>query len=323
MKTVLLFLILPVILDRIIGDPHSFPHPITYVGKTISKYEKYIRALGISLKVGGFILLILSLITVISIISLVILIAGKVSESLSIVISIYFLYTSLASRCLDIEARKVYDSLLKDKIEVSRIKLSYLVGRDTSSLTKEEVIKGTVETVAENTIDGILAPLMFIAIGIYFGYPVQFVFFYKTINTLDSMVGYKNEKYGEIGYASAKLDDIVNYIAARLGSIAMLFGAFLLRMDFKNGWKILKRDRRNHNSPNCAYPEAVVSGALNIRLGGTHTYFGKAVYKPTIGDANRAVKSEDIIYTIKIMYISEFILSILLTIVLLIIIGLK
>lgn len=312
MKVVVLFLIIPIFLDLILGDPHNIPHPIIYVGKTISKYEKWIRKSKVNLKVGGFFLMFFTVLTVVSATSVIVFLAGKLNELLAIVVSIYLIYTSLASRCLDVESRKVYCSLLQESIEASRIKLSYLVGRDTISLTEEEVIKGTVETVAENTIDGILAPLMFLSIGIYFGYPVQFVFFYKAINTLDSMVGYQNEKYGDIGYASAKLDDIVNYIPARVGSLSMLIGGLLLKMDFKNGWKILKRDRRNHKSPNCGYPESVVAGLLNIRLGGTHTYFGEEVYKPTIGDENRVVKPSDIVEAIKIMYFSEFILVVLL-----------
>lgn len=318
MKEVLLFLIIPVLLDLMLGDPHSFPHPITYIGKTISKYEKWIRKWNVNLKVGGFVLTIATTLTVVSVITVLLFLVGKLNEVVAIIVSVYLLYASLASKCLDVEAKKVYSSLSEAPIEESRTKLSYLVGRDTSGLTTEEVIKGTVETVAENTIDGILAPLIFIASGIYFGYPVQFVFFYKTINTLDSMVGYQNEKYGDIGYASAKLDDIVNYIPARIGSLCMLFGGLILKMDFKHGWKILKRDKRNHKSPNCAYPESTVAGLLNIRLGGTHTYFGEEVYKPTIGDENRAVKPQDIVDTIKIMYASEIILVILLIILLLV-----
>ncbi len=316
MKDILLFLIIPIALDLVLGDPHNFPHPIIYIGKTISKYEKWIRKSKINLKVGGFFLTILTTLTVISVISVIFLLVEKLNSIIAVILAIYLLYTSLASRCLDVEAKKVYCSLLEQSIETSRVKLSYLVGRDTSSLTREEVIKGTVETVAENTIDGILAPLIFIAIGIYFGYPVQFVFFYKTVNTLDSMVGYQNEKYGDIGYASAKLDDIVNYIPARIGGLCMLFGGLLLNMDSKNGWKILKRDKRNHKSPNCAYPESAVAGLLNIRLGGTHTYFGEEVYKPTIGDDSREVNPQDIVDTIKIMYASEFILVILIAIIL-------
>lgn len=311
MKIILIFLIIPVFLDILLGDPLNFPHPIIYIGKVISKYEKWIRKSQMNLKLGGFLLLISTIFTVLSVISITLFLLSKVSLVLSAVVSVYLLYTSLASKCLDLEARKVYFSLLNEDIDESRLKLSYLVGRDTTKLNREEVIKGTVETVAENTVDGILAPLMFIIIGIYFGYPVQFVFFYKTTNTLDSMVGYQNKKYKNLGFASAKLDDLLNYIPARIGSLFMLVGGLFLKMDFKNGFKILKRDRRNHKSPNCAYPEAAVAGLLNIKLGGTHTYFGEQVYKPTLGDSNQIIGSKHIIDTIKIMYASEMILLVI------------
>ena len=319
MKVILIFLIIPVILDILIGDPENFPHPIIYIGKVISKYEKWVRKSKVDLKLGGFLLLFLTIITVIGVITLILFLLSKVSVILATVASVYLLYTSLASKCLDVEAKKVYYSLLNYDIETSRLKLSYLVGRDTTQLTREEVIKGAVETVSENTIDGILAPLIFIAVGIYFGYPVQFVFFYKITNTLDSMVGYQNEKYKKLGFASAKLDDLVNYIPARIGSVCMLLAGLFLKMDFKNGIKILKRDKRNHKSPNCAYPEAAVAGLLNIRLGGTHTYFGEEVYKPTIGDANREVNPTDIIDTTRIIYVSEMILLAILIIFLILI----
>ena len=308
MRTALAFLIIPVVLDILFGDPAKIPHPIVYIGKLINRLEKWIRNSGMDLKMGGFLLLSLTLLIVISVFSMLQFAIGKINVTLQIIFIIYFLYTSLASKCLSEEARKVHHSLLTEDIVDSRVRLSYLVGRDTTILTREEVIKGTVETVAENTIDGVLAPLMFIAFGTLLGYPLQFAFFYKAINTLDSMVGYNNEKYGQLGFASAKMDDLVNFIPARIGSIMMLISGLLLKYDFKNGLKILLRDKRNHKSPNCAYPEAVVAGLLNIQLGGTHTYFGQEVYKPTIGDSNRTVDSEDIIISTRVMYASELIL---------------
>ena len=310
MKYILL-LIIPVILDMIIGDPPNFPHPIRYIGWIIKKYENIIRKSNINLKIGGFFLTGLTLITVTGVVTAILILAEKISYNLNLVISIYFLYTSLASKCLDVETRKVYKSLLKDDINESRKMLSYLVGRDTTSLSEEEVTRGAVETVAENTIDGVLAPLMFIGVGLYFETPVQFAFLYKSINTLDSMVGYINEKYKDIGFASAKLDDIANYIPARLGSCLMLIGGYLLGYNLKNGFKILKRDNRNHKSPNCGYPESVVAGLLNIQLGGINTYFGEKVYKPTIGDKNSEIVPSNIVETIKIMYASETIMVIL------------
>ena len=310
-------LIIPALLDILIGDPQDLPHPVRCIGLTIKRYEDLIRKSKINLKLGGFFLTGLSILTITGVISLILFIAEKINIYVHIVISIYLLYTAIASKCLDVETRKVHNSLLKEDINDSRKKLSYLVGRDTTNLTREEIIRGAVETVAENTIDGVLAPLMFIGIGMYFGYPVQFAFIYKTINTLDSMVGYMNEKYKDIGYASAKLDDIANYIPARIGSIMMLIGGTTLGYDVHNGLKILGRDCKNHKSPNCGYPESAVSGLLNIQLGGTNTYFGEKVYKPTIGDENLEIEPRNIIDTIRIMYASEIILVLLMCAILL------
>ncbi|WDV44812.1 adenosylcobinamide-phosphate synthase CbiB [Clostridiaceae bacterium M8S5] len=304
-----IMLTVAVILDLILGDPNGWPHPIIYIGKMIRSLESRIRKQKIiSEKLGGFILLILSVATVVAILSLMLYIAGKINNYVKIILSIYFIYTSLASRCLHVEALKVYDTLKSDDIKKARIQISYLVGRDTSSLTKEEITRATIETVAENTIDGILAPLLYIAIGFMIGYPVQLVYIYKTVNTLDSMVGYIQQPYKDIGYASARFDDVLNYLPARIGSIFMLLGGGLLKYNIKDGWKILLRDKRNHKSPNCGYPEAVVAGLLDIQLGGTNTYFGQKLYKPTLGDKKRNLQAHDIKSTVKIMY-SSFILA--------------
>lgn len=303
-------LIIAIILDFILGDPPQIPHPIRYIGKTIKVYENMIRKQkNINLKFGGFMLLILSLITVMLVVSLIIYVSKEIHQYLNIIISVYLTYTALAAKCLSIETKKVYKALKNNDLKESRKMLSYLVGRDTTNLSKKEVIRGTVETIAENTIDGILAPIFFFVIGIVFNAPIQMIFLYKTINTLDSMVGYIQEPYKEIGFASAKVDDLANYIPARVGSIFMLIAGGLIGYDFKNGYKILKRDRRNHKSPNCGYPESAVAGLLKIQLGGTNTYFGQRLYKPTMGDSIEDLKSENIIDTIKIMYGSEIIMA--------------
>lgn len=319
MENIIFFLLIPVFLDLLFGDPVKIPHPVVYMGRLINFYEKRIRKSSVELKIGGFLLLAFTLLTVVSVITILQFLLGKVSEILQTIFTIYFLYTSLASKCLGDEGVKVYESLLTEDISQSRKRLSYLVGRDTTTLTKSDVIKGTVETIAENTIDGVLAPLLAIAVGIFFGCPLQFAYIYKTINTLDSMVGYNNEKYSDLGYASAKCDDLVNLIPARIGSISMLLSGLVLKYNFKNGLKILLRDKRNHKSPNCAYPEAVVAGLLDVELGGTHTYFGEEVYKPTIGDDNRPVREKDILDTVSVMYGSEIITLLVCLIILLVI----
>ncbi|MBS4535166.1 cobalamin biosynthesis protein CobD [Clostridium sp. D2Q-14] len=303
-----LLLLSAIILDYILGDPYSFPHPIIYVGKMIGFYEKQIRRNMTNLKLGGFILLILSLVTVVLVIHGILIVAGLISNMIKSVLMVYFIYTLLAAKCLNLEAKKVYDEIIIGNVEKARIKISYLVGRDTSSLSLEEINRATIETVAENTIDGVLAPVFYVFLGFLVGYPLEIMFLYKTVNTLDSMVGYIQEPYKDIGFASAKLDDILNYIPARIGSIFMVIAGGIMGYDIKNGFRILKRDRLNHKSPNCGYPESAIAGLLNIQLGGSNIYFGEQVYKPTLGDKSRTLKAEDILSTIKIMYMSEILL---------------
>ncbi|WP_130805344.1 adenosylcobinamide-phosphate synthase CbiB [Senegalia massiliensis] len=299
---------LALILDFLFGDPYFIPHPIVYIGKLISYIENKIRKSKIDLKTGGFLLLILVLMIVFIIISTILFIANKIHPVFNIVITIYLLYTSLAAKCLRDEGIKIYKVLKKGDIKKARILISYLVGRDTENLSEKEITRATVETIAENTIDGVLAPLFYIFIGFLVGMPVQFVFLYKSINTLDSMVGYTNKKYKDIGYFSAKLDDVVNFIPARIGSFFMILVG-LLKYDIKNGFKIFIRDRFNHKSPNAGFPESAVAGLLNIQIGGENIYFGEKIYKPTIGDKNRTLEIEDINRTINIMYISEILFS--------------
>lgn len=301
----IIILFIAVVLDLTFGDPYFIPHPITYIGKLIGLIEKRIRKSKISLKLGGLFLLILSTLTVWIVITGILWVANMLHSVLKYSITIYLLYTSLAAKCLRVEVMKVYNALKKEDILEARKYISYLVGRDTSQLDIHEITRAGVETTAENTIDGVLAPLFYIVIGMLFGFPVQFVFLYKTINTLDSMVGYIQEPYKEIGFFSAKMDDLVNYIPARIGSIFMLIGGFLLGYDLKNGLQVLLRDRRNHKSPNCGYPESAVAGLLRIQIGGTNQYFNDTIIKPRIGDNLTPLKPQHILETIRIMHASE------------------
>lgn len=205
------------------------------------------------------------------------------------ILEVFWMYQILAMKSLKTESMKVFDALMQKDINQARKRLSWLVGRDTEILSSEEVIKADVETIAENTTDGVIAPMIFMAIG---GAPLGFA--YKAINTLDSMVGYRNEKYRYFGTASARTDDAANFIPARIAGILMVVSAFLLRYDGKNAWKCFLRDRNKHLSPNSAQTESACAGALGIQLGGTHDYFGKAVEKPTIGDERRQPISADI-----------------------------
>lgn len=306
-------------LDLIIGDPYSFPHPVRFIGKLISFVEKQIRKIATSdkaLKIAGFFLWFV--------------VVGVTLGSTSIVLRLfqfnkitYFLvnsiliYTTLATKCLKDESEKIYKVLKTGDLDKSRIQLSYIVGRDTTNLSEKEIVRATVETVAENTVDGIIAPLFYGFIG---GAPLAMA--YKAINTLDSTVGYKNDKYYYLGFASAKIDDIANYIPARLGVLLLSIGSLFVGFNFKDALKIGIRDRKNHKSPNCAFSEGAVAGALGIQLGGTNVYFGKEVYKPTIGDKKREIEIEDIVRTNKIMYSSSIISIIIFTTFYYLVIGL-
>ena len=298
-------------LDLIIGDPYSFPHPVRYIGKLISIVEKQIRKITSSdkgLKIAGFFLWFIVVGATFGITTLVLQLF-KFNKLAYFIVNTILIYTTLATKCLKDESVKIYKVLKTGDLEKSRIQLSYIVGRDTKNLNEKEIVRATVETVAENTVDGIIAPLFYGFIG---GAPLAMS--YKAVNTLDSTVGYKNDKYYYLGFASAKIDDIANYIPARLGVILLPLGSLFTGFNFKDALKIGIRDRKNHKSPNCAFSEGAVAGALGIQLGGTNVYFGKEVYKPTIGDKTREIEIEDIVRTNKIMYSSSIISIIIFTV---------
>ena len=306
------------VLDLIIGDPYSFPHPVRYIAKIIKITENIIRKFAKSekaLKVASFILWFVVVATTYIVTYTVLALCKKLSGDTGyIILNSIIIYTTLATKCLKDEAVKIYNILKEDDIEKARIQVSYIVGRDTTTLNKQEIIRATVETVAENTVDGIISPMFYAFIG---GAPLAMA--YKAVNTLDSMVGYKNEKYLNLGFASAKIDDIANFIPARISLLLMTIASLLLGYNYKQSFKIGYRDRKNHKSPNCAYSEGAVAGALDIQLGGTNVYFGKEVYKPTIGDKIREIESEDIMNTNKIMYMSSLVGMIVFTSILLVV----
>ena len=306
------------VMDLIIGDPYSFPHPVRYIAKLIKVTENIIRKFAKSdkaLKACSFILWFVvvwtTFVVTFGVLNRFKDLFGDIGY---IILNSIIIYTTLATKCLKDEAVKIYNILKEDDIEKARIQVSYIVGRDTTTLNKQEIIRATVETVAENTVDGIISPMFYAFIG---GGPLAMA--YKAVNTLDSMVGYKNEKYLNLGFASAKIDDIANFIPARISLLLMTIASLLLGYNYKQAFKIGYRDRKNHKSPNCAYSEGAVAGALDIQLGGTNIYFGKEVYKPTIGDKIREIESEDIINTNKIMYMSSLVGMIVFTSILLVV----
>ena len=295
-------------LDLIIGDPYSFPHPVRFIGKLISIVEKYIRKITSTdrgLKIAGFFLWFITVGVTFGVTYFVVNLF-KFNNFAYFIVNSILIYTTLATKCLKDESTKIYKVLKTGGIEKSRVQLCYIVGRDTTHLNEKEIVRATVETVAENTVDGIIAPLFYGFIG---GAPLAMA--YKAVNTLDSTVGYKNDKYYYLGFASAKIDDIANYIPARLGVILLPLGSLFTGFNFKDALKIGIRDRKNHKSPNCAYPEGAAAGAMKIMLGGTNIYFGEVIEKPTIGDNIRPIDREDIKLCNKLMIFSEILFFII------------
>ena len=294
------------ILDLIFGDPHWLPHPICLIGNLIGFLEKNLRRLlapgKTALLLGGALMVVIVLSLSFAVPYAVLMLAEQVSPWLRFALETVMFYQIFATKCLRDESMKVYTALHNNDLEDARVKLSWIVGRDTKELTAEEVTKGAVETVAENTADGIIAPMFYMFIG---GAPLAFL--YKGINTMDSMVGYKNDKFLYFGRCAAKLDDVANFIPARITGILMILASYFLNMNAAGAWKIFWRDRYNHLSPNSAMTESVAAGALNIQLGGDHYYFGKLVHKDTIGDNIRPVVAEDIVAVNNLLYMTAVI----------------
>lgn len=310
----LVALVMGYILDLIFGDPYWMPHPVRFIGNLISILEKVIRRFMPKTKRGeyiGGIILTVMVVSISMVIPLVIILMAKsINTYLALTVETFMCYQILATKSLKVESMKVYDELEKNDLPSARKAVSMIVGRDTKDLTFSGVAKAAVETVAENTSDGIIAPMIFIAIG---GAPMGF--FYKAINTMDSMVGYKNEKYMNFGRFAAKLDDVVNYLPARISAYQMILSSFFLRYDYKNAFKIYKRDRYNHASPNSAQTESVCAGALDVQLAGNAYYFGKLYEKPTIGDDIREINYDDIKKANRLLYCTSFISIVIISII--------
>lgn len=292
-------ILLGFILDTIIGDPYKLPHPIRWIGSFISILEKLCRKIAKSntmLMILGAILVFI-VVFVSGGITLLVLKLASFNKYAYLIVSSVICYYMLAGKSLKTESMKVYKAFENNDTEGARKAVSMIVGRDTQSLTKEGIIKAAVETVAENSSDGVVAPLIYMLI---FG-PVGGVV-YKAVNTMDSMIGYVEEKYFYIGKFAAKLDDVLNYIPARISGILVIISAFILRYDYKNAFRIFKRDRRKHASPNSAQTESAMAGALGVQLAGDATYFGVVHKKSYIGDKKREIENEDIKRANDIMY---------------------
>ena len=292
------------VLDALFGDPAWLPHPVVYMGKAISRLEKFLRPrlpktpqgellggaiVAFCLPVGTFLLT-----------GLVCWGAARLHPLLGLAVQMFWCGQALAARGLVQESTNVYKELKKPDLPGARKAVSRIVGRDTAELTAEGVTKAAVETVAENASDGVIAPLLYMLIG---GAPLALT--YKAINTMDSMLGYKNEKYLYFGRVPAKLDDVANYIPSRLAGLLWVAAAALTGNSARGAWKIWRRDRRRHASPNSAQTESACAGALGVQLAGPAYYFGEYYAKPTIGDALRPIEPEDILRANQMMYVAS------------------
>ena len=306
------------VLDLLIGDPHFIPHPVRLIGSLISFCDKRLNCdagYNISEKKINLIkykrgmLLAFTVIFATFAISVIIIVAAySINLYAGVIAEAVMTWQILATKCLRVESMRVYDALRTDGVDAGRRAVSMIVGRDTSVLDAAGVTRAAVETIAENTSDGVIAPMLYTAIG---GPVLGFV--YKAVNTMDSMLGYKNDKYMYFGRFAARLDDVVNFIPARISAYLMIAAAFIggRQFDGRNAYRIFKRDRFNHASPNSAQTESVCAGALRVQLAGDAVYFGKLVKKKYIGDRLREIEYEDIKRANRLMYITAFLCELL------------
>lgn len=292
------------VLDLIFGDPRQIYHPIRIIGNLIAVLEKGIRKVFPKTSkgelAGGTVLVVLVVLICTAVPAALLGLAAWIHPVVYWLLASFWCWQILATKSLKTESMKVYAPLKEGDLPAARRAVAMIVGRDTERLTEEGVAKAAVETVAENTSDGIVAPLIFLALG-----GPALGFFYKAVNTMDSMVGYKNERYLYFGRTAARLDDVLNFLPSRISAWLMILAAAFLGMDGKNAKRIYLRDRRNHASPNSAQTEAVMAGALRVQLAGDAWYFGELYKKPTIGDPFRAVEPEDIVRANRLMYLTS------------------
>jgi adenosylcobinamide-phosphate synthase len=297
------------VLDLILGDPQWFPHPVRLMGKLISALQGLLRKVGSSpswLRFAGVLLAAIPCGAAYLVATLLIHWATTLSWMAGMVCSALLAYTTLAARDLHVETRKVLRALEAEDLPRARRELSFLVGREPAHLEEPEILRALVETVAENISDGVIAPLFYLALG-----GPAWAMTYKAINTLDSMVGYKDEKYRHIGWASARLDDAANFLPARLSGFLIALSSSILGGPGKDSLRILLRDHARHPSPNSAWPEAAMAGALGIQLGGLNYYFGQPQEKPLIGDRKKVIERRHVREAWKILYLSSFLMLLL------------
>jgi adenosylcobinamide-phosphate synthase len=297
-------LIAAVILDFLFGDPSWWPHPVRGIGWLCTRCEQLTRRWFANLYLGGTITATVVIFVTCLAVYLTVAMAMALSPTVGAIVAVVVLYTALAARDLLRHAIAVYNRLQpRGTLEGARGAVAMIVGRDTGQLSREGVVRACIETVAENMVDGVTAPLFFAVLGSLLsgdngigaiGGAAVGAYFYKAINTMDSMIGYRNERYLKFGRVAARLDDVANFMPARVSAVCIIVAAFFLKLDYREAARILRRDRLNHNSPNSGHTEAAVAGALGIRLGGPSSYFGTMVDKPYLGDGQRPPTADDI-----------------------------
>jgi adenosylcobinamide-phosphate synthase len=287
-------------LELLLGDPHGMPQPVILIGAIINRLEILFASVFNDRRLAGVLLAGLTLLITGLLAYGMLWLAADIHPVAGLVVAIWLAYTTLALRALHRESREVVRFLEQKRLVDARRSLSMIVGRETSTLDEGGVLRACIETVAENTSDGVVAPLFYLSIG----GPVLAIL-YKAAGTLDSMVGYRDDRYRELGWASARIDDLLNLLPARLTGMLMVLAALLCGLDFRGAWRIMLRDARKHDSLNAGFPEAAVAGALGVRLGGPAVYFGEQVDKPTLGDDLRPVTIADYYSTLRLMYLSS------------------
>jgi len=292
-------LLVAIIVDLIIGDPNFYPHPVVIIGRGINLLERLLRKIFVNKleRIAGLILSIIIISSTFVVVDKLLDVAYYLNYYLGVTAEIWILAATFAIKGLAQAGMSIYQPLVEGNLEVARKKLDGIVGRDTAGLSAEEIIRGAIETLAENTSDGIIAPLFYAVIG---GAPAAMA--YKAVNTLDSMLGYKNEEYQYFGWAAAKIDDLANWIPARLTAFLFVIAAFLTGDNWQGAKKIIFRDATKHPSPNAGFPEAAVAGALNLKLGGINYYQGQESFRAHLGTGTEEFRSHQIKDTIEFIY---------------------
>jgi len=289
------------LLDLLVGDPPGWPHPIRFLGRFIERWEEVLyrpRVLeGALFWLGVIGTALAAVLGVLGVVGILPRLAGAA-------VLAYFVYAGLATRGLHYESRRVEEALARGSLDEARSRLAMVVGRDTTELGPEEIRRAVIETVAENLADGVVAPMFF---TLLLGLPGLFL--YKAVNTMDSMVGYKNYRYGRFGLVAARADDAVNFLPARLTALLMVLAAAVAGLDHRGAWRILRRDARNASSPNAGWPEAAMAGALGVRLGGPSTYFGQVIQKPFIGDSHQPLAAYHYRLAVQILYATSLMMA--------------